>query len=245
MCGRYTLRHSRAEIARAFELLELPDFTPRYNIAPTQGIAVVRAAPPAEPSTATSPVESPRRQLAFLHWGLIPSWADDPAIANRLINARAESIDTKPAFRTAFRQRRCLIVADGFFEWQKQGRRKQPFYLRVRDGELFGMAGVWESWQRGTQTIESCAIITTTANALVSEVHDRMPVIVQPADYQQWLDPAIQQSDLLKPLLRPYPAEHMQAAPVSPQVNSPKYDGPKCVQPYRPERPLELFPDDL
>ena len=243
MCGRYTLRHSREEIARAFELLEMPDLSPRYNIAPTQSVAVVRLAP-ADGLSAELPAGKPLRQLTFMHWGLVPSWAEDPSIGSRMINARAESIDTKPAFRTAFRQRRCLIVADGFFEWQKQGRRKQPYYIHRRDGQLFGIAGLWERWQRGELTIESCSIITTTANAVVSPLHDRMPVILDPSDFEQWLDPAIDEPERLKPLLRPYPAAGMEAEPVSSRVNSPQYDGPKCVESFRPDRPLELFSDE-
>ncbi len=240
MCGRFTLRQSRQEIARAFDLLSLPDLVPRYNIAPTQDVAVVRAASD-DPSAA-----GPRqRQLASLHWGLIPSWADDPASAKGTINARSETIDSRPLFRQSFRHRRCLVVADGFFEWKKAGSRKQPYYIRLASGQLFGMAGIWDCWQRAGQTIESCAIITTGANAQVSQLHDRMPAIIDPAAYGQWLDPAIQDPEQLKPLLGPYVAQPMQLTPVRPSlVNSPQYDGPECTEDFRPERALELFPDD-
>jgi putative SOS response-associated peptidase YedK len=236
MCGRFTLRQSRQEIARAFVLLAAADHEPRYNIAPSQMIAAVRAA--------TSAGAASERELVHLHWGLIPRWADDPAIGNRLINARAETIDTKPAFREAFRQRRCLVVADGFFEWQKEARRKQPFHIRLGGQQLFALAGVWERWQQADRAIESCAIITTTANRLVGRLHDRMPVILDPADYDLWLDPAVGEVERLKPLLRPCADDLLEMVPVHPRMNSPAREGAECVETFRPQRTLELFPDD-
>jgi putative SOS response-associated peptidase YedK len=194
------------------------------------------------------------RQLVFLRWGLIPGWADDPAIGNRLINARAEGIAEKPAFRAAFRQRRCLVVADGFYEWRRSGRQRQPYFFHMRDDRPLGFAGLWESWEGPDhRAIESCTILTTAANELVRPVHDRMPVIVAPADYARWLGeekgdsphlperpegcfaqmgtvPFFRPESLLD-LLRPYASEAMAASAVSPWVNSPAHDDPRCVEP--------------
>jgi putative SOS response-associated peptidase YedK len=168
----------------------------------------------------------------LLRWGLIPSWADDPRIGNRLINARAETVATKPAFRRAFKERRCLLLVDGFFEWQRQARRKQPFYIRLCDGRPFAFAGLWEQWEgsEGT-TVQSCTILTTTSNDLVGGIHHRMPVILSPTHYDRWLDPGLQEPAVLQPLLRPYPADEMTAYPVSPRVNSPANDSPECTEP--------------
>jgi putative SOS response-associated peptidase YedK len=210
----------------------VPPLAPRFNIAPTQPVAAVRLAP-----------ESGQRQLAFLKWGLVPAWAKDPAIGNRLINARAESVAEKPAFRAAFRRRRCLVVADGFYEWQRSGGRKQPYFIRLRDDRPFAFAGLWESWEGkdvprtfwetvpGTSLLETCTLITTGPNELMEPIHNRMPVILAPNDYDRWLDPAIQEPDALRPLLRPYPASAMLALPVSPHVNNPRNDDAECIAP--------------
>jgi putative SOS response-associated peptidase YedK len=217
MCGRFTLRAAASAVAEQFSLLELPLLEPRYNIAPSQPVPVVRL--------------SPQRQLVFLRWGLIPGWADDRTIGNRLINARAESVAEKPAFRAAFRQRRCLVVADGFYEWRREGRERQPYFFRMRDDRPLGFAGLWESWEGPDHArIESCTILTTAANDLVRPVHDRMPVIVAPADYARWLDPAVRPEPLLE-LLHPYASEAMAGGPVSPWVNSPAHDDPRCIAP--------------
>lgn len=223
MCGRFTLRTPAAQVAAAFQLelpLELPQ---RFNVAPTQDVAVVRLDP-----------QSGRRRLDMLHWGLIPSWADDPGIGNRMINARAESAAEKPSFRRAFKSRRCLVVADGFFEWKKVGRRKQPYLITV-DDRPFAFAGLWERWKGGDASngppLESCTIITTTANALMQSIHDRMPVILDPNDYDRWLSTSAEDSSQLQELLVPYPADAMQAVPVSTAVNNPRHDGPDCVEP--------------
>jgi putative SOS response-associated peptidase YedK len=163
---------------------------------------------------------------------LIPSWADDPAIGARLINARAETVASKPSFRSAFRQRRCLIVADGFYEWQKLDRRKQPHYIRLRDGSPFAFAGLWERWDHtGSEPIESCTIITTEPNSLVAPLHNRMPVVLPRDDYAVWLDPEVQKADVLEPLLRPYAAKPMMAYPVSLRVNNPSHDSAECTEP--------------
>jgi putative SOS response-associated peptidase YedK len=161
----------------------------------------------------------------------VPSWADDPAIGNRLINARAETAAGKPSFRSAFRQRRCLVLADGFYEWQKLERRKQPYYFRLRDGGPFAFAGLWEHWQRDDRTIESCTILTTAANELVRSVHERMPVILAPKDFEVWLDPRVQKGDAVQALLAAYPTEAMTAYPVGPHVNNPKHEHRACVVP--------------
>lgn len=218
MCGRFTLRTPARDVARAFGVAPEPDWPPRYNVAPTQSVPAVRQLP-GEP-----------RQLVFLQWGLIPSWADDPSIGNRLINARAETLASKAAFRGALRQRRCLIPCDGFYEWQKQGRLKQPYYLTVAGGGLFALAGLWEHWEHGELAIESFTIVTTEANSLLAPLHDRMPVILPPAAYDLWLDPSEQDVQRLQPLLSPYPAEAMSCRAVSPLVNSPRNDNPACLE---------------
>ncbi|MFH1266247.1 MAG: SOS response-associated peptidase [Planctomycetota bacterium] len=223
MCGRFTLRAPASVVAAQFGLFEMPPFAPRFNVAPTQPVAVVRCAFD-EPK--------PRRELAWLRWGLIPSWAKDPAIGNRMINARAETAAEKPAYRAAFRQRRCLVVADGFYEWQRLGARKQPYFIRMRDDRPFAFAGLWESWQGPEQgPVESCSLLTTEPNELLEPIHKRMPVILAADDYQQWLDPAVRKPEPLEPLLRSFPAERMIAHPVSTYVNSPARDDPRCIDP--------------
>ena len=222
MCGRFTLRTPASAIAEQFSLLEVPDLQPRFNIAPTQPVPAVRVDPH---------LAAPRRQFVFLHWGLVPSWADDPKIGNRMINARAETAADKPSFRAAMRRRRCLIVADGFYEWQTVGKRRQPMYIHLRDGRPFAFAGLWESWEGADHSaLESCTILTTAANELVRPIHDRMPVIVAPENYSLWLDPAVQQAEPILPLLRPYPPEEMDAYAVSMRVNSPARDDAACVE---------------
>jgi putative SOS response-associated peptidase YedK len=223
MCGRFTLRTPAGEVAEQFGLLVVPRLEPRFNVAPSQPVAAVRIAPDEDP---------PRRELAWLRWGLVPGWAKDPAVGNRLINARAETAAVKPAFRAALRRRRCLVVADGFYEWQPQGKRKQPYYIRLRQGRPFGFAGLWEVWEGPEHArLESCTLLTTAANDLVRPIHDRMPVIIAPADYQPWLDAAVDDTQQLLPLLRPYPGEEMTAYAVGPLVNNPGNDDPRCIEP--------------
>jgi putative SOS response-associated peptidase YedK len=219
MCGRFTLRTSAAEVAKTFQLQStLFDLAPRYNIAPTQQIAAVRAN-----------AETEARELVFLRWGLVPSWADDLAIGNRMINARAETLAEKPSFRKAFSARRCLIVADGFYEWQKQGAKKQPYYIGMKDQRPFAFAGIWERNNRTGSEIETCTIITTTANDLMAPLHDRMPVILPASSYDLWLDVAVQEVERLTPLLQSYPSNEMQAVPVSTLVNNPRNESPECL----------------
>ena len=217
MCGRFTLRTSPQAIAKAFQLADLPAFTPRYNIAPTQQVLAIQ-------------LQDERREAKFLHWGLIPSWADDPKIGNRLINARADGVASKPSFRSAFKRSRCLVVADGFYEWQKAGKAKQPYFIRLKTDQPFAFAGLAEHWRRGEQAIDSCTLITTEPNELMADIHDRMPVILSPDDYDLWLDPEFQDKEKLQSLLRPYPADELAAYPVSTVVNNPRNEKPECVE---------------
>lgn len=219
MCGRFTLRTPMAVLAEQFRLTVVEPIAPRYNIAPTQQVAAVRTA-----------AETVDRELAHLRWGLIPSWARDRVIGNRMINARAETVAEKPSFRSAFRRRRCLVLADGYYEWRKVGRAKQPYYFHMTGDGPFAFAGLWERWEKGDEPIESCTIITTAANRLAREVHDRMPVILSPADCDLWLDRSAQTAELAG-LLRPYDAGQLTSHEVATLVNSPKNDDPKCVEP--------------
>ena len=221
MCGRFTLFEADKVISREFGVSGIPPLSPRYNIAPSQPVAAVRATPTGE-----------GRELAFLRWGLIPSWSKDPAIGNRLINARAETAQEKPSFRSAFRRHRCLIPTNGFYEWQRLERGKQPYFVRMRDGQLFAFAGLWDRWESPDKgVIETCTILTTAANTVLAPIHDRMPVILPPTEYARWLDPALRDPDSLAPLIVPFPPEEMLAFPVSPRVNAPTVDDEKCIAP--------------
>ena len=222
MCGRYTLRTSASALVRQFELPGMAELPQRYNIAPTQSVLGVRS--PDGPSP-----DDQSREAAMFRWGLIPSWAKDPAIGNRMINARAETARTKPAYRSAFKRRRCLVLADGFFEWKKQGDSKQPFFIHLADDQPFAFAGLWESWG-DDEPIESCTIITTEPSAIVRDVHDRMPVILDPSDYPLWLDPEFENYDYLGSMLRPWLDERLVVEPVSTRVNNPRNDSPECVE---------------
>jgi putative SOS response-associated peptidase YedK len=220
MCGRFNLHTSPAELAEIFDLLRMPELEPRYNIAPTQPVLGIVAA------------EAGREGRLF-HWGLIPSWAKDPKLGGRMINARAETVATKPAFRAAFKRRRCLIPADGFYERkQTGGRTKQPMHIGRRDGRPFAFAGLWERWGGADGSeIESCTIVTTDANALLAEIHDRMPVILPERAYAVWLDREVDDREVLEGLLGPCPADELRAYPVATLVNSPKNDVPACLEP--------------
>ena len=227
MCGRFTLRSPAESLALHFSCDIEGELAPRYNIAPTQMVSAVRRQ-----------AEDVNARFATLRWGLVPSWAKDLSIGSRMINARAETVAEKPAFRAAFRRRRCLIPADGYFEWLKRGRTKQPYYFRMRDESPLAFAGLWETWQGGADqaAIESCTIITTEANELARPIHDRMPVILEPDHYELWLDPQERDPDVLRPLLRTFQSDAMVVDPVSTRVNSPRIDDPKCIQVVR-----ELF----
>jgi putative SOS response-associated peptidase YedK len=219
MCGRFTLTTSVPALESLFPLFDLAEREPRYNIAPSQPVLAVRAGADGRP------------ELAQLRWGLIPRWADDPKIGYRLINARAETAATKPAFRAAFRQRRCLVLADGIYEWQKLAGHKQPYYFRLKDGGPFAFAGLWEHWAKTGPDVESCTLLTTEANDLLRPVHDRMPVILPRAAYERWLGPGDQPLPELQELLRPYPAEEMTGYPVTAHVNNPRHEDPRCIAP--------------
>ncbi len=221
MCGRFTLTASPDELQDAFpEFVVPPQMTSRFNIAPTQPIAVV--------------INDGRGVVDFYSWGLVPSWAKDPGLGSQLINARAETLAEKPSFRAAFRRRRCLVLSDGFFEWQAiPGRKgKVPQYIRLKSGEPFAFAGLWEQWfSPDGSEIRSAAIITTEPNSLMAPIHNRMPVILPRSTYAAWLSPAEQPPQVLQPLLGAYPAEEMTHYPVSTFVNSPANDNPACIQP--------------
>ncbi|HEY9650407.1 MAG TPA: SOS response-associated peptidase [Coleofasciculaceae cyanobacterium] len=222
MCGRFSQSHSANAIAQTFQVPDVPPLPPRYNIAPTQPVPTVLQ---------TS--EQQDRQFKMLHWGLIPSWAKDSKIGSKLINARAETVAEKPSFRSAFRKRRCLVLADGFYEWRQQEgkKQKQPFYFQLNDDSPFAFAGLWEHWEDSNgEEIDSCTILTTQANELMHPIHNRMPVILESKDYELWLNPEVKQSELLQPLLRPYPTQEMTAYPVSTLVNKPSHDSADCIQ---------------
>ena len=221
MCGRFTLNQTAAALAQAFNLEAVPDLASQYNIAPTQMVATV-----------VHKSESDKCQFQQLRWGLIPSWAKDSGIGAKLINARAETAAEKPSFRSAFKHRRCLVLADGFYEWQRQQHKKQPFYFRLQNGQPFAFAGLWEKWQSPSgEEITSCTILTTTANEVLQPIHDRMPVILAASDYNLWLDPQQQQPEVLQQLLRPYPSSAMTSYPVSTLVNKPQHNTPECIMP--------------
>lgn len=218
MCGRFSLAQSAETIAQIFQLPEIPNLIPRYNIAPTQQIGTI--------------LQKTQRQFQWMRWGLIPSWAKDPGIGNKLINARDETLTEKPSFRKAFKHRRCLIIADGFYEWQKVDNRKQPYYLQMQDGKPFAFAGLWDTWQPPEgEEIVSCTIITTNANSLAEPIHDRMPVILAPDSYERWLDPTSTDPQTLQELLKPYDSKAMKATPVSSAVNNPGNEKPECIAP--------------
>jgi putative SOS response-associated peptidase YedK len=223
MCGRFTLTVDPDQLRQAFPWLAVPQGTPqRYNIAPSQPVAVVP--------------NDGKNQMDFFVWGLVPSWAKDPQIGDRMINARAETLSEKPAYKAAFRRRRCLVLADGFYEWKQVPGRKSkiPMYIRLASQKPFAFAGLWESWHAPDGSLLlSCTIITTQPNAMMQDIHNRMPVILPEAAYPLWLDSGEPASSQLQALLQPYPAEEMVAYPVSTLVNSPANDSADCIVPAR------------
>lgn len=222
MCGRFRMARSKELLEEAFGAVDGPvpvEWEPRYNVAPGQPIVAVR-------QNAACPV----RELVSLRWGLIPSWAKDAAIGYKMINARAETAAEKPAFREAMKRRRCLIPADGFYEWKKEGKQKLPYCFTLSDDAIFAFAGLWERWRSPAgEPVESCTILTTEPNELAREIHDRMPVILSRDDYDLWLDPSFARVDELKTMLQPYPARAMRCFRVSDRVNQVKYDDPSCA----------------
>jgi putative SOS response-associated peptidase YedK len=251
MCGRYA-RFSPAHIYRMlFELEEIVEMLPQFNIAPGQSVYAVRGIPLRKAQSKSTTSKQENRQQTFskemdtLRWGLIPFWAKDPKIGYRLINARSETAAKKPSFRTPFKKRRCLIPADGFYEWQKQkDDPKQPFFIHRNDKKPFAFGGLWDSWQseEKKETIESCTILTTRSNSLVKSIHDRMPVIIPEEKYDFWLNPLNDDTDSLQELLEPYDEKIMEAYPVSQYVNNPKNKGKKCIEEKQPKyKQTKLF----
>ncbi len=216
MCGRYTLTVPAEVLKDLFRVKgEAPGLPPRWNVAPTQAVTVLVI------------TNDGRRTLRALRWGLVPSWAKDPAVGNRMINARAETLAGKPSFREALRLRRCLVLADGFYEWRTEGKRKVPVHVRPKDGGVLTFAGLWERWAPpGGEALETCTIVTCRANDLIGAFHERMPVIVPPAQRDRWLDPSPVEPGSLADLLVPFPADLLEARDASPLVNSPAHEGP-------------------
>ncbi|MBN2328715.1 MAG: SOS response-associated peptidase [Candidatus Omnitrophica bacterium] len=219
MCGRFSLISSEELIKKIFRLNRAP-LQRRFNIAPSQDAPVIRITH-----------DCGDREMVWMRWGLVPSWAKDPSIGSRMINAKSETLFDKPSFRKAARVRRCLIPADGFFEWKKEKNAKQPYYIHLRDESPFAMAGLWEVWKaEDGGLLETCTIITTDANELILPIHNRMPAILPAEACGVWLDPDRQDPETLQPLLRPYDAHEMALRPVSRAVNNPRNDDPSCIE---------------
>lgn len=228
MCGRYTLTVDASVLATLFDLEPLFEIEPRYNIAPSQPVPIVRRN------------NEDQRELAWARWGLIPSWAKDPKIGNKLINARAETAADKPSFRSAYKHRRCLLPADGFFEWVKIPNGKQPHYIRFTDRRVFAFGGLWERWTPPDgDPVESCTILTTRPNRLIASLHDRMPVIIPSERFGDWIDRNPLSADTAETMLLPHSADQMEAVPVGSRVNSPKNDDPRCVEPVGEQAQLD------
>lgn len=237
MCGRYSLTSPGELVAELFGLDDVPELEPRYNVAPTQEAAVVRVLSEKDAAAAGRPGDAGRRTLGLLHWGLIPSWADDPGIGNRMINARAETAADKPAFRGAFERRRCLVATDGFYEWRKEGGGKQPYRIRREDRAPFALAGLWDRWwQAPGQPVDSFTILTVDAAPGIARIHDRMPAVLPAAAFDAWLDPAGHDRERLAGLLRPRD-EGLTADRVSKTVNNPRNDVPECIEPLAEDGP--------
>ena len=225
MCGRYRLSRRKQILEERFGAEGEEEWIPRYNIAPTQWVPVVRQHP-----------KEPRRDLSLLRWGLIPSWSKDASGGARAINARSETVATLPAFRDSFQSRRCLVPADGFYEWKRDGSAKQPYCFEVDDGELFAFAGIWDRWKDpGGQWIRSFSILTTTPNAVTSAVHDRMPAILDSEHYDLWLDPGMTDTATVMEMVRPLDARRMRSYPVSSRVNQVQNDDAACCAAVVPQ----------
>jgi putative SOS response-associated peptidase YedK len=227
MCGRYRLSRRKQLVEEYFDSASWDDdWNPRYNVAPTQAVPVIRQNP-----------KEPIRELSLMKWGLVPHWAKDSSGAAGMINARSETAATKPAFRDPLRFRRCLVPADGFYEWSRMGKAKQPFCFEVSDGKLFALAGLWDRWKDPNGNwIRTCSILTTAPNAVTATVHDRMPVILDPDSYDLWLDPGMTDPNVVSELLKPYDARLMRCYPVSTRINHVANDDEEC------SRPVEFAP---
>lgn len=226
MCGRYAITTAPEAIRQLFGYLEQPNWPQRYNVAPTQPVPIVRMA-------------EGKRQLALVRWGLIPAWVKDPRTFSLVINARGESVLDKPAFRNAMKYRRCLFPADGFYEWKRDGERKQPYFVRLKSGHPMAFAGLWESWMGPNgEEMETAAIVTTTASRLIAHIHDRMPVIVPPEAFDFWLDPKVD-AEMASAVIQPAKDPLIECYPVSSAVNRTANDSPKLLEPLREPEPLE------
>jgi putative SOS response-associated peptidase YedK len=222
MCGRYRLSRRKQLVEEYFDAADWQeDWSPRYNIAPTQPVPVIRQNP-----------KEPIREVSQMKWGLVPSWSQDSSGAAGMINARSETAATKPAFRDALKSRRCLIPADGFYEWMRTGKAKQPYCFEVNDGELFAFAGLWDRWKDPSSNwVKTCSVLTTTPNAVTSTVHDRMPVILDPDNYDLWLDPGMTKVEAVSQMLKPCDARFMRSYPVSTRINYVANDDAECSTP--------------
>jgi putative SOS response-associated peptidase YedK len=230
MCGRYCITTAPEAIRALFRYREQPNFPPRYNVAPTQPVPIVR-------------IVEDRRQFALVRWGLIPPWVEDPRTFTLVINARGETVNDKPAFRNAMKRRRCLFPADGFYEWRQEGRAKRPFYVRAKDGGPIAFAGLWETWMGPNgEEMETAAIVTTVANRTLAPVHERMPVVIAPADFGMWLDCVNVDAEMATALIAPAPEDALEASEVSSAVNRVANDSPDLIVPVPAEiagAPLE------
>lgn len=217
MCGRFSLFADLSVLEEKFQFTFEESYHPRYNVAPSQNVLTV--------------IQQDKKRIGkWMRWGLIPFWAKEKKIGYKLINARAETVAEKPSFRHAFRQQRCLILADGFYEWKKSNGQKKPYRFQLKNNEVFAFAGLWDDWKKDGEKITSCTLITTYPNKLAQTIHDRMPVILPPDAYDIWLDPNISDQELLYSFLKPYPEDQMEVYPVSTLVNSPKNDHPSILQ---------------
>lgn len=220
MCGRFVSDIPSDQLKSFYGLPSLPEIITRYNIAPSQQIPIVRQHNGGD------------RELAFLQWGLIPPWAKDPAVGNKMINARSETAHEKPSFRQALRSRRCIIPASGFYEWERRGNEKIPHYIHFKDGEIMSLAGLWEIWKSPDKvSLETCTILTTTANSLIKNIHDRMPVILHNDELDIWLDRSIDDISRLTQFFHSYPSDRIEEYIVSKDVNNPSNDNPSCIIP--------------
>ena len=221
MCGRYRLTRSQKQLMDSFDAYGEFEVLPRYNIAPSQPVVTIR-----------QDSHEPVRRFSTMRWGLVPSWAKDPSVGYKTINARSETVASTASFREPFKSQRCLIPANGFYEWKKDGKTKQPYCFEVNNGELFAFAGLWDRWRSPQgEVIESCTILTTTPNSLLSDIHDRMPVILSPDNYDLWLDPGFRDTASVAAMLKPFDSSMMRRYPVSNRVNQVQNDDAECAKP--------------